>query len=177
MSSNFDNITKDLAFVMRKMEDVNVSLVGGAILVLRTTNSIPDSVGNYTQTLDNIIINNAIISHPLGNMVQLFQYLNGGAAVGSGLDLWELLPFNMKILFEGNVDSDIMAIDKGDIIVNVYFDENQNKIPIIFEVTKSFGSFFNKYMSAKKFELALYRGSLEPAIQTAVDDYVNNLTY
>ena len=177
-NSVYDKISKDVARVKRQLEDLNIKLLGTKLQVLRITVSEKDSIGDFTETLNSGVINNAIISHPLGNNVMLFNSLSESNTSDTyAIDLWEVLTFTMKVLFEGNFVDDITAIKEGDLIIDVLFDEQGSKIPVIFRVTRSYGGFFNKYLTSKKFQLALERAPLEDEIQSAVDLYINTLVY
>ena len=95
-NSVYDKISKDVARVKRQLEDLNIKLLGTKLQVLRITVSEKDSIGDFTETLNSGVINNAIISHPLGNNVMLFNSLSENNTSDTyAIDLWEVLPFTM----------------------------------------------------------------------------------
>jgi hypothetical protein len=79
----------------------------------------------------------------------------------------------MKVPLSGNIETESVAIKRGDIIVEIIKDENGNKIPLVMECTKLFGSLFIKNVVNKKYELTLYRGILSSSIREAVNTFVN----
>jgi hypothetical protein len=90
------------------------------------------------------------------------------------IDLWDLLPIEMKVtLNDGNIETDAISIKRGDIIVEILKDENGNKIALIMECQKLFGSLFVKQVINKVYELTLYRGILSSSIREAINTFVN----
>jgi len=83
------------------------------------------------------------------------------------------LPIQLKVPLSGNIDEEAIAIKRGDIIVEIIKDENGNKIPLIMECTKLFGSLFVKQVINKQYELTLYRGILSSSIREAINTFVN----
>ena len=90
------------------------------------------------------------------------------------IDLWDLLPIEMKVpLNDGNIETDAISIKRGDIIVEILKDENGNKIALIMECQKLFGSLFVKQVINKVYELTLYRGILSSSIREAINTFVS----
>lgn len=171
----YDDIAEDLVVILRKLQDVNVQIVGTKAQVIRITMTDADIFGDAQETLvTSGLINNAIIAHPLGSNIQLFGEINDSSKQfeSSAIDLWDVLPFTMRILFEGNYYEDIQAIKKDDLIVDILYDEHGTKIPIVFQVSKVFGGFMNKFLATKKFELALFRGQTSTEVQDAINSYI-----
>ena len=83
------------------------------------------------------------------------------------------MPIQLKVPLSGNIDEEAIAIKRGDIIVEIIKDENGNKIPLIMECTKLFGSLFVKQVINKQYELTLYRGILSSSIREAINTFVN----
>ena len=171
-----DDLSEKLAPVIRKLNDLNIKrLLGTKCKILRITKTVADVMGETQESLASYVINNVIIKHPYASNVQMFETYNAiqqQTNVGS-VDLWDILPISMKIPLEGDIDDESVAIKRGDIIVEILVDEKGNKIPLIMECTKLFGSLFVKQVINKKYELTLYRGILSSSIREAVNTFVN----
>ena len=177
MKSIVDNISEKLAPVYRKLNDFHVNtLLGTECNILRIRVSTADVFGETQETVTSDIVSNVIITHPYSSSVQIYDYYNDVInQVDTGaIDIWDVLPIILKVPFSGEEDESSVSVKRGDIIVELLTDEHDNKIPLIMEVTKSFGSFHVKSMIAKKFEMTLYRGILSSSIQYEVDQYLNN---
>lgn len=172
--STYDSISKDLSGALRKITDINMQILGTEIQVLRVTRTMTDSLGNTTQTMETHLIDNAILSHPLGGNIKFYATADGNYDINvDGIDIWDLLPFILRVPFENETEDDkSTGLKKGDLIVYILLDHNQTKIPIIFEVTRLVGGFMQKNMTKRAYELALYRETLETDIQTQVDAYI-----
>lgn len=177
MKSIVDNISEKLAPVYRKLNDFHVNtLLGTGCNVLRIRVSTADVFGETQESVDTNVISNVIITHPYSSSVQIFDHYNDVInQVDTGaIDIWDVLPIILKVPFKGDENETSVSVKRGDIIVEILTDEHNNKIPLIMEVTKSFGSFHVKSMIAKKFEMTLYRGILSSSLQYEVDKYLNN---
>lgn len=177
MKSIVDNLSEKLAPIYRKLNDFHVNtLLGTECNVLRIRVSTPDVFDETEETVTSDIVSNVIITHPYSSSVQIYDYYNDVTKqVNSGaIDIWDVLPIILKVPFSGEEDESSVSVKRGDIIVELLTDEHNNKIPLIMEVTKSFGSFHVKSMIAKKFEMTLYRGILSSSIQYEVDKYLND---
>lgn len=163
--------------LIRKLNDVNIDLLGDEINVMRITKKNLDFFGEFDESLETSIISNVIIKHPWGNNVRLFSKSDKttGQVNTNAIDLWDLLPIEVYIKFAGDYMSQPVALNTGDIIVETLQDEWGNKIPLILQVTKIFGMFRSRFISGKRYECALYRSELTPDIQNAVDKYLNQL--
>jgi len=179
MSNNsiVDIIAKQLAPVYRKLNDVYVNTTLGIECNVLHISKTVDILGDTTETITTNIISNVIINHPYGGNVELFEiYKSLTQQVQTGaIDIWEVLPITMKVPLQSNKITTAMNIKRGDLIVEVLFDEHRNKIPLIMEVTKIFGTFLVKELIAKKYELTLYRGTLPQAIQTIITNYIDSI--
>jgi len=179
MSNNsiVDIIARQLAPVYRKLNDLYVNTtLGVECNVLYISRSV-DVFGDTTETLTSNLINNVIINHPYGGNVELFEiYKSLTQQIQTGsIDIWEVLPITMKVPLQSDKTTTAMNIKRGDLIVEVLFDEHGNKIPIVMEVTKIFGTFLVKELIAKKYELTLFRGQLSDDILTIINTYITNL--
>jgi hypothetical protein len=172
-----DTISEKLAPMYRKLNDFTIStLLGTECKVLRITKTIADVMGETQESVASYVIDNVIIKHPYAANVQMFETYNQiqQQITTGAIDLWDILPIELKVpLNDGNIETDAIAIKRGDIIVEILKDENQNKIPLIMECTKLFGSLFVKQVINKKYELTLYRGILSSSIREAVNTFVN----
>lgn len=166
-----DQLAVTHAEVLRKLQDVNIDVLGSKCQLLRIVQGTVDSMGDYEETIRSNLINNAIITRPFAGEVRMFgdydpdtMQLNSTA-----LDLYEFLPITLKVRYDGDPNTEAIALQKGDLLVEILVDEHKNKIPLIMEVTKLFGNFLGKHLAAKHYELTLYRGQ----IPTQVKDYIN----
>lgn len=170
-----DKISNQLSPVYRKLQDFNVGkLIGTSIKILRIDMSIPDVMGETEETLISSIIDNVIIGHPYGTRVQIFEkYSEMTQEVNAGaIDIWEILPIKMQVLFSGDPNIQATSIKKGDLIIEILKNEHNKKLPLIMQVEKQFGSFYIKNMVGKEYELSLYRGILSGAVQNALDKFM-----
>jgi hypothetical protein len=175
-NSIVDQISEKLSPVIRKLNDFHITtLLGTECKILRITKTVPDVMGETQESVATYVLDNVIIKHPYASNVQMFEsYSDIQKQVNTGsLDIWDVLPIEMKVPLSGNIETESVAIKRGDIIVEIIKDENGNKIPLVMECTKLFGSLFIKNVVNKKYELTLYRGILSSSIREAVNTFVN----
>lgn len=175
-NSIVDKLTEKLAPVYRKLNDHTVgNLLGTECKVLRITKTTPDVMGETKESVSSTVIDNVIITHPYSSSVQLFEtYNNITNQINTGsIDIWDVLPITMKIKLSGDTSTVAVSVKRDDLIVEILTDQHGNKIPLIMQVTKVFGSFFAKTLIAQKYELTLYRGTLSTTIRTAIDNFLN----
>ena len=172
-----EKINSTVAPLMRKLNDVNIDILGDEIDVLRITQKNKDIFGEVDESVEVSIISNVIIKHPWGNNIRLFGKDNNttGNVNTTSVDLWDLLPIEIYVKFVGDYMTQPASLDVKDIIVEVLTDEHGNKIPLIIQLTKMFGSFRSRFMVGKRFEGALYRNTLTNEMQNAIDNYLNAL--
>lgn len=170
-----DKITRNLAPVYRTLQDLKVGiLLGTAIKVLRITKTTPDVMGETEETVSASVLDNVIIQHPYASKVQLFEsysQITQQISVGS-IDIWDILPIQMQVLFNGTFASEAIEIKRGDLIIEILKDDKGNKLPLIMSVEKVFGAFLVKHQVGRNYELTLYRGILSSTIQTALDEFI-----
>ena len=174
--SPIDILSEKLAPVRRKLHDRNVEkLLGTKVEVLRIVEGATTAWESEEDTLDCHIINNVIITKPFASQTRIFSDYNDSTKQLSteSMDLWEYLPIEMKISFDGDVDTEIVSAKEGDMIVEILQDEFGNKIPFIMQVSKIFGSFSNRFMVGKKYQLNLYRGQIPELIKDRIDRYIS----
>jgi len=176
-----DKLSHKLSPVLRNLSDLRIKkLLGIETQVLRIAYSNEDSLGQSDETIESNIIDNVTIQYPSGDIRIHMDRDNVNEQIDmSSFDLWDILPIKLQIPFKPNTnyDTEAVAIQEGDIIVNVFLDENDNKIPIVMQVTKVLGNFRTRFLVKKNYNLTLYRSIPEAALQTAIDTYVNNLTF
>lgn len=172
-----DILSELSAQVKRDLSDIVVDYLGTETQVLRIALGEQDILGDRDETLVTNLIANVIIKHPMGNNQWLFSTLqNDNTLQTDAINLWEILPIQMKIKYKADFDTEPVAIQKGDMIVELLKDENDNNIPIIMQVTKLLGGFENKYLYQKMYELALYRGTIPSDIQHEIDKFIEDQT-
>jgi len=166
-----------VAPLVRKMNDVNIELLGDEINVLRITKSNLDVFGEYDTNVEATIISSVIIKHPWGNNVRMFQSPDEetGQLETNSIDLWDLLPLEIYIKFSGDYMTENVSLKIGDILVEALQDEYGNKIPLLIKITKVFGQFRSRFISGKRYEGALYRETLTNEIQNALNTYLEQL--
>ena len=172
-----DKISSKIAPFMRKIQDINVRFfLGTETELLRITWGEMDVMGDRNESLETSLISNAVVKHPFANNVQLFQTVNAQTeqSNANSIDLWEVLPIEIRIPFEGDYITETTALKNGDIIVEILRDEFRNKIPLIMQVTREFGAFKVKQLIGKHFEATLYRGTLPANVQAKIDEYILN---
>jgi hypothetical protein len=180
--SLIDKISTSLAPVMRKLNDVTVILMGTRTNLLRITRQIDnftkkeqDVFGSKKPTWKASLMANVIIKYPYSKVEMWSKIGSDGKFNANVMDLSEILPIELTLQFTGDVNQEPISIVAGDYLVDVLFDENRNKLPMVLEVMRIQGSFFNKELVGKYAEASLVRGALEPEIKVEVDRYVNSL--
>jgi hypothetical protein len=174
ITSPADKIANALAPSIRKITDRFISVKGTGVEVLRIETT-QDIRGDINETYDSHLISNVVIAYPseefrlFSTIDDLSKQLNT-----KSMDIWDILPIDMFIQFEGAYDTEPVALNEDDLIVDVKQDEHGNKLPIILQVKSLKGTFKMKYIVRKKYEVVLYRGILPSAIKTIVQDYIDN---
>jgi hypothetical protein len=182
--SAYDQIGSALASVLRKVGDVKFNLIGTKTNVIRITQTSDDVnsdgqgdlIGDKTNSYSSSLVSNVHIMYPF-NEVELFQTMDsssGQESVGA-ISLTELMPIKMYVPFTGDTVDSSRDFDQNDIIVDILFDHNGRKIPLIMTSPKLIGSLWDKYIVRKIYLLTFFRGSLEDNIQTHVDKYTETL--
>ena len=171
-----DRLTSQLSPVIRKLSDLHVKKLGAKISVLRIIRtSIRDGLfGEENETLESSILANVILNYPLNN-VELFARKESQNLNITSISLMDILPVKMRILFEGDYAEDPIEVQEGDYIIDCFFDDSGDKIPLILQVTDLVGSFFGKYLVKKEYHLSLERGAPEDLIQAEIDTYLATL--
>jgi hypothetical protein len=172
-----DILSELAAQVKRDLSDIQIDHLGTESQVLRIELGEMDVIGYRDETLVTQLITNTIIMHPMGNKQWLFNTMNSDNQLETdAVNIWEILPIRMKIKYSSNysLDTDPVAIKKGDMIIELLRDEHDTAIPVIYQVTKLMGGFQGKYLYQKEYELALYRGEIPHDIQNAIDKFIAN---
>jgi len=189
-----DKIARKLVPVMNCLSDKKIELAGSSGYIMRVSQKAPekqtvtdwmdmprsDVFGDYVETLETEIVGNVIINYPLGG-AEVFADLDYKEeevrSETMAIDLSEFLPITMRVPFPGIHDRDPKntEVKRGDIVVDVFWNEYTRPIPVILKVTRQRGSFFQKRMANRLYELALYRGELPQPIQEKVDEFLTFL--
>jgi hypothetical protein len=171
--STYDAISLALSKVARDITDVFMQVLGTECDILRVSRVFSDNIGNVTTTYQTEIMENVILSHPLGGNIKFFATQDGSYDIAAdGIDLYDLLPFTLRVPFSGIYTETPIGVKKGDILVYILLDHQQTKIPIIFEVTRLLGGFMQKNMLKRTYELALVRETLPTEVTTIINAYV-----
>lgn len=188
--SILDRISDSISPIIRRLSDVNANVSGTAVQILRVYKEIPHHfkqrssiqprsvLGDFKERLQTMVLSNVTIKYPF-QAIEIFQsrYENfSDQSKVDGIDVIDILPIEADLRFEGSYESDPIRLQQHDKLVDVFYDEHQNPIPIILEVTKFLGDFYGKNIVSKKCQLALYRGQIPQDMKAIVDDYINNLS-
>ncbi len=169
--SVWDELAKELVQPMRDLQDLKVDILGTSTQVLRVSLSTPDARGFSTETYEDNLIDNVIIKYPI-NQIEMFDNTDNSTADVTSINLMEVLPIEMFVKFKAEDGNDIVDLEDNDIIVDVFFDDKGNKLPMIFQIKKLVGSAKNKYIVSKHYELSLYRGKLPSETQSYINSYI-----
>lgn len=183
--SLMDKVSKALSPVMRKISDISVILTGTRVNLLRISKGIDPFTGKRRDVLGDrapviwtgTLLSNVVIKYPFSKL-ELFAERKGSELKFSitGYDMMEFLPVELSLQFSGeNAETDPIDVVKGDYIVDVLYDEHNNPIPFVMEITKTFGSFFVKDIVSKSAEMTLVRGKLDIQIQNEIDKYLEDV--
>lgn len=181
--SAYDQIGDKISSVMRKMNDVKlVHLIGTKTNVIRirqvnqdiNTDGYGDLIGDKTSIYQSSLVANVHIAYPF-NEVEMFQTMDSGEESIGALSLTELMPIKMYVQFEGDTVDSSRDFDQNDIIVDILFDHNGRKIPLIMTSPKLIGTIWGKHLVRKTYQLTFYRGTIEPDIQAHIDKYIETL--
>jgi len=173
--SIIDKLSKSLSPIYRQLQDFKVGiLLGTSIKVLRISTSTPDVMGETQETLISSVLDNVIITHPYAGKVQIFESYSDitKQVSGGSIDVWDILPINMQVLFTGDFTTEAISVKRGDLIIEILKDGKGNKLPLIMQIEKVFGAFLVKNLVARNYELSLYRGQLTSAIQNALNVFL-----
>lgn len=188
--SILDKISDSISPIIRRLSDINSNVTGTKAQVLRVYKEIPQHfkqrssiqqrsvLGDFKERLQTMVLSNVTIKYPFQG-IEMFQSREGNFSDETkmdGIDVIDILPIEADLRFEGSYESDPIRLQQHDKIVDVFYDEHQNPVPIILEVGKFLGDFFGKNVVSKKVQLALYRGQVPLDMKDIVDDYINKLS-
>lgn len=196
-TSILDKISDRISPVIRRLSDINQNIEGTASQLLRirrlvnpyykqtNTRQRMSVLGDFAEelsVLNSELLTNVIIKYPF-NQIEFFQNLSqeteGEPLQITSIDVNEILPIVATFIFEGKYNSDEkdpINLKKGDIIVDTFFDHNQNSIPILLEIGRMKGSWFGKNIVTKSCELSIRRGKLPKDVEPLVQEYLNKIT-
>lgn len=193
INSILDIISDRISPVMRRLSDVNQNIEGTATQLLRIKRVVDNHykqtntrqrlsvLGDFKEepeTFNSEILSNVIIKYPSSD-IEVFTWKqedNVTEVPITGIDINELLPIKAVLKFEGKYDIDPITIVRGDKIVDIFYDENQNPCPIILEVGRRRASFFGKNIVTKTFEMSIHRGKLPKSLVDIVDKYISEVS-
>lgn len=187
--SVLDNVSDSISPILRDVTDIQLQIFGTATQILRLdrriyqrqTNELQNLsvTGDFDLLLEKSIYQNCQINYPF-NDLEIFvsrQFTSKGYSTAEtnihGMDVTDVLPITMNMLFEGTYDSDPIEIKKDDLVVDVFWDASNNPLPIILQVMRLRGSFFGKNQVTKRCELSLYRKELSQEIEEVVVKYLD----
>lgn len=196
-TSILDKLSDRISPVIRRLSDINQNVEGTAIQLLRirrvvkpyykqTNNKQRMSVlGDFSEeltVLNTDLLSNISIKYPFTN-IEYFQNLSNDNQDEpfeiTSVDVNDILPIIATFIFEGKYnssDKDPLQLKKGDIIVDIFYDENQQAIPIPLEIGRVRGSWFGKNIVTKSCELSIRRGKLPKDVEPLVEKYINDMS-
>jgi hypothetical protein len=130
--STYSKIARKVSPLIRKYLDLAIKKMGSYVQVLKITSTgVKDAYGRETSaTLSTDIIGNVVIDYPL-NEVDLFDNVKNNDFNVTSVNLADLLPVMIYTSFETDVSSgEIINLERGDYIIHVLKDYNNNKLPI-----------------------------------------------
>lgn len=196
-TSILDKLSDRISPVIRRLSDINQNVEGTAIQLLRirrvvsphlkqtNTRQRLSVLGDFNEELtmlDTDLLSNISIKYPFTN-IEYFQNLSNDNQDEpfeiTSVDVNDILPIIATFIFEGKYnssDKDPLQLKKGDIIVDIFYDENQQAIPIPLEIGRVRGSWFGKNIVTKSCELSIRRGKLPKDVEPLVEKYINDMS-
>ena len=175
-----DKLSNKLAPLFRKLSDLNIGLMGTETQVVRILVGEKDMMGQSTETLESSLIDNVILDYPAGDM-RLHSALDNKTLSTSSISLWDFLPITLKFKFKSDIedvdeayDENAVELEEGDLIVHMRLGARNEKIPIVMKVEELEGSFLNRDLVSRQYNLTLFRGRLPNNVRDVVQDYVDN---
>lgn len=189
-----DILSDALSPVLRKISDLNSNLFGTETQILRirkvaagkqiNTNRPLSVLGDYRYKYESHLIGNCSIVYPF-NEIRLFEY-RGNESLGenkkkieaTGIVMEDLLPIKMTLNFGnfgGTYEDDPILLQEGDLILDIFYDEFKNCIPIILEFKKFTGSMFGKNLTSKTAELSLVRGNIDKDLEEIIEKRIEEV--
>ena len=80
------------------------------------------------------------------------------------VSFWDLLPIFGYVQWSDNVV-------EADLLVHIFYDENNNKVPLILRVVNEVGS-FTTHLNWRKLVLAVHNSPLEDDVQALIDTFL-----
>lgn len=174
--SAYERITSDLAPVIRKLSDVNVSLLGVPTSLLRLTEVERNMMGDKDFVYQASIIDNVYINFPFGEIDALSNFDTSSQSTES-IYVEDLLPIIIQIPFYGSQSNTPVDLDRNDLLCTVIFDSKNNKIPILLKSPKVISSFIGRHEIQRKYQATLSRETLEDPIQEKINEYMDSIKY
>ncbi len=173
----YDRINEDIANSLRKLQDIHIDITGTKTSLLRITESDVDLLGDTEYSLSSYLISNCVIEYPFSD-IEILTYKDQTSSLQTdAISMWDILPVRLIVKLESSLSTTYESVnfDENDILVDVLYDQEGNKIPILLQSPVLKGTFKGKHLIQKTYECTLQRGTLEDDIQTIVDNYVVNL--
>ncbi len=174
----FIKLSEKLAPVVRKLSDINIELLGRDTQVLKITKgSTPNIYGVTDDVYSSQILNNVIIKYPLSE-VEMFDQTHDNTSDVDSISLMDILPIEIMVRYtdSGGVDTDVVGLEPGDIIVDILRDEHSNKIPIRMEIKRIQGEFFGRDIVKRLYQATLTRGSYTTEVEALITAYISSFS-
>lgn len=174
-NSIYENVTKDIAPAIRKINDIQIGLLGIPVQMLRVTEVERNMMGDKDFVYTSEIIDNVFVNFPFGE-IDLLASFDTANQTAESIYMEDLLPVIIKVPFEGTQATKPVDLDRNDILCIVIFDGKGNKIPIMMKAPKIISSFMGRHEIERKYQAVLMRETLEDALRVKVDEYIATIT-
>lgn len=185
-----DKLNRGSAGLARKTSNISNAIGGTLVDVLRITHSVDnplpgknyDAYGYSEKKLSQFhaeTLTNVGLAFP-GKM-EIFQerVSNGSLIQTVTFDLIEFLPIRMSVdmnipgfALGGNPDESPINIKRNDLIIYVFKDELNNKVPIVMRVEKQYTDPMGRHFVYKEYHLTLELTDLDGEVQDKINEWL-----
>jgi len=168
--SFFDVVSNRSIHGLRTLYNKKLNIISTEAQILKfSLDDDYDAYGQQDAYITDNIINNVVIDFTAMDNAEFFLTKNAqGQTRISGVAFSDILPIEMIIPF------DVQNLYERDIFTTVFLDDQDNKMPVIWQITQLKGSWRNKHLVKKTATLSLYRENLLPDIEAIITKYVND---
>lgn len=174
--SILDSFSRDLSAPIRKLENLQVSLGGYEISLLRIRKTQRNVYGDTDNSLESKVVNNCIIEYPNNNIEVYANRDPFGEVTTKSVSILDFIPAKLFIKFaeDEETENDSIHIQKGDLVIDVKIGEKGQKLPIVMEVQNRITNFFGKHIVGFHYNLTPYFGAIEDDIRLIIEEYIDN---
>jgi serine/threonine protein kinase len=186
MKSIHDKLSRRLAVLNRKSVKINTKLNGTEISLIRIDKYSLDSFAgrNYDvfghsdprSKLAFDIVGNCLLKYPQQKFDAFSVLDENYQMVTKAFDVNDILPIKLTINFGEDIINEPINIMKGDWLIDIKIDENNNKIPLILEVMKTEMETRGKFLIKRTADLSLVRKNLDSELKQMIKGYIDRFT-